>query len=129
MIEFRSVKKTGFPDGTVVAVEDFPSPVLLAQDDGPGRVVRSGKTTLLRMINRKVDLSSGNVIEIDGEAHLARHSSPAALHRLCHGEVLACRCTSQWLDNVATCSGNAQPGTQETARQDALRLLDTAVGL
>lgn len=64
MIEFRSVSKR-FPDGTL-AVDDF-SLVL------PARKVTvlvgssgSGKTTVLRMINRMVDPSSGSIL-IDDE--------------------------------------------------------------
>ncbi|GAA1443897.1 ABC transporter ATP-binding protein [Leifsonia poae] len=64
MIEFRSVTKQ-FPDGTV-AVKDFslviPSRTITVLVGSSG----SGKTTILRMINRMVDPTSGSV-EIDGE--------------------------------------------------------------
>ena len=64
MIEFRSVRKT-YPDGTH-AVDDFslviPSRTTTVFVGSSG----CGKTTLLRMINRMVDPSSGTV-EIDGE--------------------------------------------------------------
>ncbi|AIV39944.1 MULTISPECIES: ABC transporter ATP-binding protein [unclassified Curtobacterium] len=64
MIEFRSVRKT-YPDGTN-AVDDFslviPSRTTTVFVGSSG----CGKTTLLRMINRMVDPSSGTV-EIDGE--------------------------------------------------------------
>jgi len=64
MIEFRSVRKE-YSDGTV-AVEDF-SLVLPPRTStvlvGPSGC---GKTTLLRMINRMVEPSSGDV-QIDGE--------------------------------------------------------------
>ncbi|QDZ13979.1 ABC transporter ATP-binding protein [Humibacter ginsenosidimutans] len=64
MIEFRSVTKQ-FPDGTV-AVRDFslvmPSRKITVLVGSSG----SGKTTILRMINRMVDPTSGS-IEIDGE--------------------------------------------------------------
>ncbi len=64
MIEFRSVSKQ-FPDGTL-AVDDFsiviPSRKTTVFVGSSG----CGKTTLLRMINRMVDPSSGS-IEIDGE--------------------------------------------------------------
>jgi len=64
MIEFRHVSKT-FPDGTQ-AVDDFniiiPSRKTTVFVGSSG----CGKTTLLRMINRMVDPSSGQ-IEIDGD--------------------------------------------------------------
>ena len=64
MIEFRSITKT-FPDGTT-AVEDFS--LVLPSHQTTVFVGSSGcgKTTLLRMINRMVDASSGE-LEIDGE--------------------------------------------------------------
>jgi osmoprotectant transport system ATP-binding protein len=64
MIEFRSVSKR-YPDGTV-AVRDFSltiaahEVVVLVGSSGPG------KTTLLRMVNRMTDPTSGQVL-IDGE--------------------------------------------------------------
>jgi osmoprotectant transport system ATP-binding protein len=64
MIEFRAVSKT-FPDGTR-AVDEFsvtiPSRTTTVFVGSSG----CGKTTLLRMINRMVDPTSGS-IEIDGE--------------------------------------------------------------
>src|SRR5699024_4102288 len=64
MIEVRSVTKE-FADGTV-AVRDFnlviPSRKITVLVGSSG----SGKTTILRMINRMVDPTSGT-IEIDGE--------------------------------------------------------------
>ncbi|WIE76866.1 ATP-binding cassette domain-containing protein [Curtobacterium sp. MCSS17_007] len=64
MIEFRSVRKT-YPDGTT-AVDEFdlviPSRTTTVFVGSSG----CGKTTLLRMINRMVDPTSGSV-EIDGE--------------------------------------------------------------
>ena len=64
MIEFRQVSKR-FPDGTL-AVEDFslviPSRKTTVFVGSSG----CGKTTILRMINRMIDRSSGS-IEIDGE--------------------------------------------------------------
>src|ERR1700684_3540079 len=64
MIEFRQVTKQ-FPDGTV-AVDKFslviPSRQVTVLVGSSG----SGKTTVLRMINRMVDPTHGT-IEIDGE--------------------------------------------------------------
>ena len=64
MIEFRSVSKQ-FPDGTL-AVEDFtctlPSRKTTVFVGSSG----CGKTTLLRMINRMVEPTSGQIL-IDGE--------------------------------------------------------------
>jgi osmoprotectant transport system ATP-binding protein len=69
VIEFRSVSKT-FPDGTT-AVDEFslviPSRKTTVFVGSSG----CGKTTLLRMINRMVDPSSGT-IEIDGVNVLER---------------------------------------------------------
>lgn len=63
MIEFRSVTKQ-FPDGTV-AVRDFS--LVLPSHKATVFVGSSGcgKTTLLRMVNRMVDVTSGQVL-IDG---------------------------------------------------------------
>jgi osmoprotectant transport system ATP-binding protein len=76
VIEFRSVSKT-FPDGTT-AVDDFslviPSRKTTVFVGSSG----CGKTTLLRMINRMVDPSSGT-IEIDGTNVLER--DPVELRR------------------------------------------------
>jgi len=63
-IEFRSVTKR-FPDGTV-AVDDFSLTIPAHEITvfvGPSGC---GKTTLLRMINRVIEPSSGTVL-IDGE--------------------------------------------------------------
>ena len=64
MIEFRSITKQ-FPDGTV-AVEDFS--FILPSHQTTVFVGSSGcgKTTLLRMINRMVEPTSGEIL-IDGE--------------------------------------------------------------
>jgi len=124
MIEFRSVTKQ-FPDGTL-AVDDFslviPSRKTTVLVGSSG----CGKTTLLRMINRMVEPSSG-AIEIDGESILDRN--PVSLRRsigyvmqnsglLPHFKVI---------DNVATVPVlNGVP--KKVAREQALGLLDT-VGL
>ena len=76
MIEFRNVTKQ-FPDGTT-AVKDFslvlPSRKTTVFVGSSG----CGKTTLLRMINRMVEPTSGEV-EIDGESVLG--GDPVALRR------------------------------------------------
>jgi osmoprotectant transport system ATP-binding protein len=124
MIEFSHVSKR-FPDGTV-AVEDFslviPSRKTTVFVGSSG----SGKTTMLRMINRMIDRTSGT-IEIDGEDILGldkvklrrrigyvMQSSGLLPHR-------------RVVDNVATVPLlNGVPKKQAQAR--ALELLDT-VGL
>jgi osmoprotectant transport system ATP-binding protein len=124
MIEFRSVSKQ-FPGGTV-AVSDFslviPSRKTTVLVGSSG----SGKTTILRMINRMVDPTSGS-IEIDGED--ISTLQPVKLRRrigyvmqnsglLPHFSVI---------DNVATVpilSGMPK----KKAREQSLALLDT-VGL
>jgi osmoprotectant transport system ATP-binding protein len=64
MIEFRHVNKT-FPDGTR-AVDDFSIEIPSRKTTVFVGSSGCGKTTLLRMINRMVDPTSG-AIEIDGE--------------------------------------------------------------
>jgi osmoprotectant transport system ATP-binding protein len=64
VIEFRSVSKR-FPDGTL-AVDDFSLQIPAHQVTVLVGSSGSGKTTVLRMINRMVDPTSGH-IEIDGE--------------------------------------------------------------
>ena len=124
MIEFRAVSKV-FPDGTR-AVDDFslviPSRKTTVFVGSSG----CGKTTLLRMINRMVEPSAGEV-EIDGESVLSRN--PVQLRRgigyvmqnaglLPHFTVI---------DNVATVPVlRGMP--RRKARAEALALLDT-VGL
>ncbi|MGA1838357.1 ATP-binding cassette domain-containing protein [Herbiconiux sp. 11R-BC] len=124
MIEFRSVTKQ-FPDGTV-AVEGFDLVIpprkttVLVGSSG------CGKTTLLRMINRMIDPTSGSIL-IDGEdtASLA----PVKLRRrigyvMQNSGLLPHR---KVIDNVATVPVlNGVPKTE--ARAHALELLDT-VGL
>src|SRR3954451_9716688 len=63
-IEFRHVSKT-FPDGTT-AVEDFSLSIPSHETTVFVGSSGCGKTTLLRMINRMVDPSSGQIL-IDGE--------------------------------------------------------------
>jgi len=76
MIEFRSVAKR-FPDGTL-AVDDFSLVLPSRQTTVFVGSSGCGKTTLLRMINRMVEPSSGEV-EIDGESVLGK--DPVALRR------------------------------------------------
>jgi osmoprotectant transport system ATP-binding protein len=124
MIEFRSVSKQ-FPDGTL-AVEDFSfvlpphKTTVLVGSSG------CGKTTLLRMINRMVEPSSGQVLIDDVDVATQdrvklRRSIGYVLQSsglLPHRRVV---------DNVATVPVlNGVPKAQ--ARADALELLDT-VGL
>jgi osmoprotectant transport system ATP-binding protein len=123
-IEFRSVTKR-FPDGTV-AVDDFS--LLLPAHRTTVFVGSSGcgKTTLLRMINRLIEPTSGD-ITIDGES--IRDRDPVRLRRgigyvlqnaglLPHFSVV---------DNVATVP--VLSGTPRAkARERALELLDV-VGL
>ena len=123
-IEFRSVTKR-FADGTV-AVDDFS--LVLPAHKTTVFVGSSGcgKTTLLRMINRLIEPTSGD-ITIDGESITGR--DPVKLRRgigyvlqnaglLPHFSVI---------DNVATVPVlNGVPKKQ--ARQRALELLDI-VGL
>lgn len=124
MIEFRSVTKR-FPDGTV-AVDDFslviPSRKITVLVGSSG----SGKTTILRMINRMVDATSG-AIEIDGvdvatlDAVKLRRSIGYVMQNaglLPHRKVV---------DNIATVP-RLKGVPRRTAREDALRLMDT-VGL
>jgi osmoprotectant transport system ATP-binding protein len=123
-IEFRHVRKT-YPDGTT-AVEDFsvtvPSHSTTVFVGSSG----CGKTTLLRMINRMVDPSGGEIL-IDGEA--VSGIEPVALRRrigyvMQNSGLLPHRSV---VDNVATVP--VLTGTPKAkARQEALALLDR-VGL
>ncbi|TSD11870.1 ABC transporter ATP-binding protein [Curtobacterium sp. KBS0715] len=124
MIEFRSVRKT-YPDGTT-AVERFdlviPSRTTTVFVGSSG----CGKTTLLRMINRMVDPTSGTV-EIDGSdvaginpVELRRHIGYVMQNSglLPHRKVV---------DNIATVP--LLTGVSKAdARKRALELMDT-VGL
>ncbi|KQR54650.1 ABC transporter ATP-binding protein [Leifsonia sp. Leaf336] len=124
MIEFRSVTKR-FPDGTV-AVDDFslviPSRQITVLVGSSG----SGKTTILRMVNRMVDPTSGSV-SIDGEdvqtlkpVHLRRRIGYVMQNSglLPHRKVV---------DNIATVP--LLTGVKKKAAHErALELMDT-VGL
>lgn len=124
MIEFSSVTKR-FPDGTV-AVDDFslviPSRKITVLVGSSG----SGKTTILRMVNRMVDPTSG-VVSIDGEdvqslkpVHLRRRIGYVMQNSglLPHRKVV---------DNIATVP--LLTGVKkQAAREHALELMDT-VGL
>ncbi len=124
MIEFRSITKQ-FPDGTV-AVQDFSLTLPSHQTTVFVGSSGCGKTTLLRMINRMVEPTSGEIL-IDGENVSAqdkvklRRSIGYVLQSsglLPHRKVV---------DNVATVPVlNGVP--KATARQSALELLDK-VGL
>ncbi|MFJ4220927.1 ABC transporter ATP-binding protein [Curtobacterium luteum] len=124
MIEFRSVRKT-YPDGTT-AVEDFhlviPSRTTTVFVGSSG----CGKTTLLRMINRMVDPTSGSV-SIDGED--VASVDPVQLRRrigyvMQNAGLLPHR---RVVDNIATVPLLTGVGKAE-ARERALELMDT-VGL
>jgi osmoprotectant transport system ATP-binding protein len=124
VIEFASVRKE-YPGGTV-AVEDFsltiPSHAVAVLVGSSG----CGKTTLLRMVNRMVDPSSGTV-SIDGVD--VRSMDPVKLRRsigyvLQAGGLLPHRTIA---DNVATVPV-LEGRSRRQARQDALGLLER-VGL
>ncbi|MFV0375175.1 ABC transporter ATP-binding protein [Microbacterium sp.] len=123
-IEFRAVTKR-FPDGTV-AVDEFS---LLIPAHKTTVLVGSsgcGKTTLLRMINRLVEPTSGE-ITIDGESIMGR--DPVQLRRSIGYVMQSAGLLPHFsvVDNVATVpvlQGTPKP----QARQRALELLDV-VGL
>jgi len=124
VIEFRDVTKR-FPDGTL-AVDDFslviPSRKITVLVGSSG----SGKTTILRMINRMVDPTSG-AIEIDGENVLSL--KPVALRRsigyvMQNSGLLPHR---KVVDNIATVP-LLKGVKKKEARERALKLMDT-VGL
>jgi osmoprotectant transport system ATP-binding protein len=124
VIEFRSVTKR-FPDGTL-AVDDFslviPSREITVLVGSSG----SGKTTILRMINRMVDPSSGT-IEIDGDD--IQGLKPVALRRsigyvMQNSGLLPHR---KVVDNIATVP-LLKGVKRKEARSRALELMDT-VGL
>jgi osmoprotectant transport system ATP-binding protein len=124
MIEFRSVSKT-FPDGTQ-AVDDFSIVIPSRQTTVFVGSSGCGKTTLLRMINRMVDPTSGT-IEIDGTD--ISTSEPVQLRRtigyvMQNSGLLPHR---KVIDNVATVP-LLKGVPRKQAHEDALLLLDT-VGL
>lgn len=124
MIEFKSVTKE-FPDGTR-AVEDFslviPSRKTTVFVGSSG----CGKTTLLRMINRMVEPTSGD-IEIDDESILKRDAVKLrrSIGYVMQNSGLMPHFTV--VDNVATVPVLSGVPKRE-ARERALALLDT-VGL
>ena len=124
MIEFRAVSKR-FPDGTL-AVDDFnltlPSRKTTVFVGSSG----CGKTTLLRMVNRMVEPTSGEIL-IDGESV---HAKDKVKLRRSIGYVLQASGLlphRKVIDNVATVP--VLNGVRKNkARADALELLDK-VGL
>lgn len=124
MIEFREVTKR-FPDGTT-AVNDFdlviPSRKTTVLVGSSG----CGKTTLLRMINRMVEPTSG-VIEIDGEDVGSR--PPVQLRRSIGYVMQNAGLLPHFTvaDNIATVPV-LNGATRREARRRALDLMDT-VGL
>ena len=124
MIEFRGVGKE-FPDGTR-AVQDFSLVIPSHQTTVFVGSSGCGKTTLLRMINRMVEPSTGT-IEIDGES--VADGSPVQLRRrigyVMQNSGLLPHFTVA--DNIATVP--VLTGTsRRDARRRALELMDT-VGL
>ncbi|AWG01344.1 ATP-binding cassette domain-containing protein [Clavibacter michiganensis subsp. insidiosus] len=124
MIEFHHVRKQ-YPDGTL-AIEDFslvvPSQTTTVLVGSSG----CGKTTLMRMVNRMVEPTSGR-IEIDGtdiateDAVKLRRSIGYVMQNsglLPHRKVV---------DNIATVP-RLTGVDKRTAREGALKLMDT-VGL
>ncbi len=124
MIEFRSVTKR-FGDGTL-AVEDFSLTLPAHRTTVLVGSSGCGKTTLLRMINRMVEPSGGDV-EIDGESVLGK--DPVALRRsigyVMQNSGLMPHFTV--LDNVATVLRLI--GTPKRAAHERARSLLETVGL
>jgi osmoprotectant transport system ATP-binding protein len=124
MIEFSSVTKR-FPDGTV-AVDDFSLIIPARETTVLVGSSGSGKTTILRMINRMVDPTSGT-IEIDGND--VSGLKPVALRRsigyvMQNSGLLPHR---KVVDNIATVP-RLNGTSRAAARTRALELMDT-VGL
>ena len=121
MIEFRNITKQ-FPDGTV-AVDDFSLVIPSHQTTVLVGSSGSGKTTILRMINRMIDPTSGS-IEIDGDDISALE--PVALRRrigyvMQNSGLLPHRKVA---DNIATVPVlNGVPRAE--ARKRAFELMDT----
>ena len=88
MIEFRSVTKQ-FPDGTV-AVDEFSLTIPSRRTTVLVGSSGCGKTTLLRMINRMVEPTGGQIL-IDGETWPAsiRSNCAAASATSCRTPVAA----------------------------------------
>jgi osmoprotectant transport system ATP-binding protein len=124
MIEFHHVRKQ-YPDGTL-AIEDFslviPSRTTTVLVGSSG----CGKTTLMRMINRMVDPTSGR-IEIDG-TDIATEDAVRLRRRIGYvmqnSGLLPHR---KVVDNIATVP-RLTGVDKRKAREDALALMDT-VGL
>ena len=124
MIEFTAVSKR-FPDGTL-AVDDFSLTIPSRKTTVFVGSSGCGKTTLLRMINRMVDPTSGS-IAIDGDDIAA--VEPVALRRrigyvMQNSGLLPHR---KVIDNVATVP-RLMGVSRKEANQRALELLDR-VGL
>ncbi|WP_137843921.1 ATP-binding cassette domain-containing protein [Microbacterium sp. 2FI] len=124
MIEFAAVTKR-FPDGTV-AVDDFSLVIPAHRTTVLVGSSGCGKTTLLRMINRMVDITAGR-IEIDGDDIAGR--DPVQLRRsigyVMQNSGLLPHFTVA--DNIATVPV-LTGSSRRDARARALELMDT-VGL
>jgi len=124
VIEFRSISKR-FDDGTI-AVEDFSLVIPSHQTTVLVGSSGCGKTTLLRMVNRMVDATSGE-LTIDGES--VASIEPVKLRRrigyvMQNSGLLPHR---RVIDNIATVPRlNGVP--KREAHERALELMDT-VGL
>ena len=124
MIEFRSVSKT-FPDGTT-AVDDFSFTLQSHQTTVFVGSSGCGKTTLLRMINRMVEPTSGQILIDDVDVT----SQDKVQLRRSIGYVLQAAGLlphRKVVDNVATVP-MLKGVDKAAARASALELLDT-VGL
>lgn len=113
MIEFQHVSKT-YPDGTV-AVEDFSLVAPSRQTTVLVGTSGSGKTTVLRMVNRMVEPTSGRVLW-DGED--VAGMDPVKLRRSIGYVLQEGGLFPHWtvLDNIATV-----PRLEGVTRQDCAR--------